>query len=205
MNKQQRSPADSPDNQKSEISILALLIMSLFIGLIAGAGLDKFYILPIAIISAVILISNRNKIASAVQPEKISRQHIKPVENNYIWPESGQFACIIATAPYQQVLQQLAQENAINPDENPITKTHILKAHLIIDNSNPFDSDVVHIDIAGHTVYYLNREESISFRRRLREKGVCNQIITCNAIISGSSETNKEPFRYTVKLDIEPF
>ncbi len=202
MNKQRR---DSSENQKSEISILALLIMSLFIGLIAGAGLDKSYILPIALISAVILISNRNKIANAVQPGKTPRQHIKPVENYYTWPKSGQFSCIIATVPYQQVLLQLAQENANNPDENPITKTHVLKAHLIIDNSNPFDSDVIHINIDGRTVYYLSHEEARSFRRRLHEKGVSNQIIICDAIISGNSEVNKEPFRYTVKLDIEPF
>ncbi|SEF71399.1 hypothetical protein [Nitrosomonas ureae] len=205
MNKQPQSSTDLPENQKPQISILALLIVSLFIGLIAGAGVDKSYILPIVFISAVILISNRNKIANAVQPEKSPQQHIKPAADYYNWPESGQFACIIAAAPRQQVIQQLAQENGINPDDNPVTKTHILKARLITDNSNPFDSDVVHIDIDGRTVYYLSREESRSFRRRLDEKGVSNQIIICNAIISGSSEANNKPLRYTVKLDIEPF
>jgi len=206
MNKQPQSSTDLPENQKPQISILALLIMSLFIGLIAGAGVDKSYILPIVFISAVILISNRNKIANAVEPGKSPRQPITPAADDYYnWPESGQFACTIAAAPRQQVIQQLAQENGINPDDSPVTKTHILKARLITDNSNPFDSDVVHIDIDGRTVYYLSREESRSFHRRLDEKGVSNQIIICNAIISGGNEANNKPLRYTIKLDIEPF
>lgn len=205
MKKQAQTSDDSPDITEPKISILSILIVSLFIGLIAGAGVDKSYILPIALVSAAILIVNRNKIASATQPEKSPRQHTAPAEGYYTWPESDQFACSIATAPRQQVLQQLVQENTINSDDNSSTETRILKAHLIPDNSNPFDSDVVHIDINGHTVYYLSREESRSFRRRLHEKELSNQVTICNAIISGNSKANKKTLHYTIKLDIEPF
>lgn len=205
MKKQAQSSDDSPKKQEPETSILSILIMSLFIGLIAGAGVDKSYILPIALIAALILTVNRNKIANSDQPEKSSRQYTKPAEGNYTWPESGQFACKIAAAPFQKVIQQLMQENIINPDDNSITRTHILKAHLIPDNSNPFDSDVVHIDINGHPVCYLNHDESKRFHSRLHEKELSNQTTICNAIISWSSETDKKTLRYTVKLDLEPF
>ncbi|PSJ18350.1 hypothetical protein [Nitrosomonas supralitoralis] len=205
MKKQAQSSADSPEKQEPKISVFSILIMSLFIGLIAGAGVDTSYILPIALISAVVLIVNRNKIVTVDQSDKNARPHVNPVQSYYTWPELDQFACTIAAAPFQKVISQLIQENVINPDNNSITQTHILKAHLIPDSSNPFDTDVVHIDINGRSICYLSREESTSLCSRLNEKKLSNQITICNAIISWSSETNKKTLCYTVKLDIEPF
>lgn len=209
MNKPPQSSSDSSGKQKPEINILSILVLSLFIGLIAGAGVDKSYILPIAFISAVILFINRDKIASTnttVQPDKSSQQDINPAKGYYAWPELGQFACRVAAEPYQNTIRQLAQENTVSVDDDSTTKMRILKAHLIPDYSNPYDSDFVRIDIHNRTVGHLNRKQARSFHHRLNEKGLSNQITTCNAIITKNNKMNENKTAdYGVKLDIEPF
>ena len=113
----------------------------------------------------------------------------------------GQFAFAIAAESFQGAIKQLLQENAITPDEDSALKAHILIAHLIPDNDNSYDSNAVRIDVNNRTVGYLNREQALSFRRRLDEKALANQITTCYAIITESSEENE---KNNVKLDIEP-
>lgn len=206
MKKQSHSSSDSSREHKPELSILSILIFSLFIGLIAGAGVDKSHILPIALIAAIVLFATRNKIAAgdaATPSGDGSQQAINPTEAYYAWPELGEFTFAVAAESYQGAIHQLAQE--IDPDEDPDPKARILKAHLIPDNDNPYDSDAVRIDINNRTVGHLNRDQAHSFRRRLDEKGISNQITTCNVIITKNSEINDKTVSYGVRLDIESF
>lgn len=206
MKKQPQSSCDTSDKQKPGISILSILVLSLFIGLIAGAGVDKSQIVPIALISAVILFINRNKIAASdTTPwSKNNEQQHNPT-STYIWPELGQFACTISAEPYQDTLQQLLQENIINVDDDSDPMAHILQAQLIPDNSNPYDSEVVWVSIHNRSVGYLSRKHAHNFLRTLNEKGLSNQITLCNAIITKNDATNSKKPGYGVKLDIEVF
>ncbi|MBA3755801.1 MAG: hypothetical protein H0X02_06025 [Nitrosomonas sp.] len=186
------------------LSILSILVYSLFLGLIVGAGVDKSHILPVALIAAVVLYANRNKIAAeniASQSDEVSN----PAENYSAWPELGQFAFELTGESCQGAIKQLAQENLIDPREDSGSKVHTLKAHLIPDNDNLYDSSVIRVDIHHRTVGYLNRGQAHSFHRRLDEKGLSSRITTCNAIITGGGEVNGEILDYGVKLDIEPF
>lgn len=208
MKKQSHSSSDSSSEQKPELSILSVLVSSLFIGLIAGAGTDKSHILPVALIAAIVLFATRKKIAArdiATQSSNDLPQDLKPTEDYYAWPESGQFAFAVAAESYQGAIHQLAQKNAIGPDEGSDPKARILKAHLIPDNDNPYDSNAVRIDIDNRTIGHLNRDQARSFRRRLDEKGIPDQITTCNVVITKNGEINDKTVSYGVRLDIQPF
>lgn len=185
------------------MSLLSILGFSLFFGLMAGAAVDKSHILPVALITAIILYVSRDKIA-AREPAALShvdsKQNSSNAEGYYVWPELGQFAVAVAGDSFQSAINQLLQENAITPDENSTLKTHILTAHLIPDN----ESNEVRVDINNRIVGYLNREQALSFRSRLDEKGFPNQITTCSAIISVSGETNERILSYGLRLDLEP-
>jgi hypothetical protein len=202
MKQQPRSASDSSHEKKSEMSILSILILSLFIGLIAGAGVDRSHILPIALVSAVVLFINRKKIVAG-QSDNDAQQNIEPIEDYYAWPELGRFAFVVAAESYQSAIRQLAQKNAINPDEDSDPKAHILKAYLIPDNNNPYDSSAVRIDIDNRTIGHLDREQARRFRQKLDEKKLSHQITTCNAMITINSEDNGKAINFGVRLDIE--
>ncbi len=187
------------------MSLLSILAFSLIFGLMAGASVDKSHILPVALITAIILYISRDKI-SAREPAALShvdaQQNTNTASGYYAWPELGQFAFAVDGESFQEAIKQLLQENAILPNDDQNPKDHILTAHLIPDNDNPYDSSAVRVDINGRTVGYLNREQALSFRRRLDERALANQITTCYAIITGNSEANE---KNGVNLDIEPF
>lgn len=202
MNKEPDS-SGNPGEQKPGISIASILGLSVFLGLITGAGAGVSLILPVTLISALILYFNRDKIAASEVPENGEQKSAKPVQGTYVWPELGQFACTISAGPYQQTIAQLAQENGIDFENAAAVRSHILRAHLIPDNSNPYDSDIVRININGHAVGYLDRKRARSFRRTLEEKKLSDQVTICDAIITGGSVVDGRLFNYGVKLDIE--
>ena len=187
------------------MSLLSILAFSLIFGLMAGASVDKSHILPVALITAIILYVSRDKIAARelkALSHADSQQNTNKANSYYAWPELGQFAFAVDGESFQDAIKLLLQENAIASDEDSVLKSRILSAHLILDNDNPCDSNAVRIDINNRTVGYMNREQALSFRRRLDEKALANQITTCNAIITGTVEVNSG---YGVKLDIAPF
>ena len=198
--------SNSPDSQESELGILPILIISLFVGLIAGAGMDKSHILPVAFIVAIVLFINRKKIA-AEDAAKVSGNDTEytteTTEKIYVWPKLGRFIVSVSAQSFQSAIRQLAQEN-IDRDDDPVLKTCILKAQLIPDNDNPFDSNAVRIDIDNRSVGYLNRDQALNFRRRLEELRLSNQVTSCNAIIVKTETVNEKKNVYDVKLDIEP-
>jgi hypothetical protein len=190
------------------MSLLSILAFSLIFGLMAGASVDKSHILPVALITAIILYISRDKI-SAREPAALShvdaQQNTNTASGYYAWPELGQFAFAVDGESFQEAIKQLLQENAIAPDEDSAFKAHILTAHLIPDNDNPHDSNAIRIDINSRTVGYLNREQALSFRRRLDEKGLSSQITTCGAMIIVDDDENGKTLSYGIKLDIDLF
>ncbi len=207
MKKQPNSSPDPTHKQEPELSVLSILVLSLSIGLIAGAGVDKSHILPVACIAAIVLLVNRKKIPAgetATQAEDGSQPSLSVAAGNYAWPERGQFAVTVKGELCQEEIKQLAQENAIDAKAGLDSKAYILRAYLIPTDDNPYDSSAVRVDINHRTVGYLNQEEARSFRRRLDEAKLSDQITTCNAIIIGGSEGDRKTFSYDVKLDMEP-
>jgi len=199
----EEKPDSSPD-RKPGISILSILVLSLFIGLIAGAGGGVSHILPVALVSAVILYFNRDKIAAS-DVKKNVQSHAKPVQSHYAWPEPGQFACTVSAKPYQKVIEQLVQENSIRFETAMASQSHDFKVELIPDASNPFDTDVVRVEIHNHTIGHFSRQQAHSFRHKLKEKELEDQITTCRAILTRNNEMEDKKPGYGVSLDTEAF
>lgn len=199
-------PSNSPGSQESELGILPILIISLFVGLIAGAGVDKSHILPITAIVAVVMFINRKKIAAEGEATLSGNDTgitVSTTAGEYVWPKLDRFAFSVATESFQSAIRQLAQEN-IDRDGDSVLNTCILKAQLIPDNDNPYDSNAVRIDINNRSVGYLNHNQALGFRRRLEDLGFSNQVTSCNAIIVKNETVNDNKHVYDVKLDIEP-
>lgn len=188
-----------------KLSLLQILSLSLVLGFLAGTGAGKEAILPVTCLAAIIFYLNRYKIAAqqVAAPSKVSSQQNAHSPGYFAWPASGKFAVEMAAKSYQGAIQQLAQENDIDFDEVIDPNAHILKAHLIPDNDNPYDSSAVRVDINNRTIGQFNREQANIFRRRLDEKGLSDQTTICDAIITRENVNGKTP-NYTVKLDLEP-
>ena len=140
MKKQSHSSSDSSSEQKPELSILSILVSSLFIGLIAGAGADKSHILPVALIAAVVLFATRKKIAArdaATQSSNDLPQDLKPTEDYYAWPESVNLP-LCRGRIVSGAIHQLA-EAAIGPDEGSDPKAS--RSLPDTDNDKPYDSN----------------------------------------------------------------
>ena len=201
-----REPDSSgnPSEQKPGISIASILGLSVFLGLITGAGAGVSFILPVTLISALILYFNRDKIAAA-DVKKSAQSHAKPAKSHYAWPEQGEFTCTVSAAPYQQAIEQLMQENSIRFETATAPQSYDFKVELIPDASNPFDTDVVRVEIHSHTIGHFSRQQAHSFRDKLEEKELEDQITTCRAILTRNNETDGKKPGYGVRLDIEAF
>ncbi|QOJ23073.1 MAG: hypothetical protein HRU78_04955 [Gammaproteobacteria bacterium] len=202
MNREPDASSD-PGKQKTGISIGSILGLSLFLGLITGAGAGVSLILPVTLISAIILYFKRDKIAAATETGKSAHHTGKPAHDLYAWPELGHFSCAVAARPYQNAIQQLAQENGIDLENGSTTQSQVFKAHLIPDNSNPYDTDFVRININNRAVGYLDHRLARSFLDQLEEKGLSEQVTVCSAILTRNYEADGNKTRYGVRLDIE--
>lgn len=202
-----RPPSDDNRNgaKKPEISILSLLVLSLFIGLIVGAGIDKSFILPVALITAIIFYIKRDKIAAADIQTPSSAKPAEPnrsIENSYHWPDLGQFSCAVHAEPYQKTIQQLVQENIAAPDQSSPAQPLIYTAQLIPDLSNPFDTDIIRVEIHQQTVGHLYGESAHNFRDQLKEKQLADQITFCKALIIIVNPAGGKSLYYCVMLDL---
>ncbi len=189
-------PDSSHDEQKPKISILSILVLSLFFGFIVGAGTDKMHILPVALVAAIILYTNREKIAAQSTTQKPHASSEPDSQLHYVWPQTNRFDCIVTARPYQPVIRQIVQQQSTG------MPMPILQACLIPDESNPFDSDMVYVSIHGHTVAFLDREQAQHFQRMLKEKGLSNQTTICNAMISTIDAGESGNPQYIIKLDL---
>lgn len=199
---QEPDSSGNPSEQKPGISIASILGLSAFLGLITGAGAGVSLILPVTLISAIILYFNRDKIAAS-DVKKGAPSHAKPAQSHYAWPELGQFACTISAEPYQRVIEQLVQENSICFETATASQSHDFKVELIPDASNPFDTDVVRVEIQNHTIGHFSRQQAHSFRHKLKEKELEDQITTCRAVLTKHGEADDRKPGYGVRLDIE--
>lgn len=201
---QEPDSSGNPGEQKPGISIASILGLSVFLGLITGAGAGVSFILPVTLISALILYFKRDKIAAA-DVKKSAQSHAKPAKSHYAWPEPGQFACTVSAAPYQKAIEQLMQENSIRFETATAPQSYDFKVELIPDASNPFDTDVVRVEIHSHTIGHFSRQQAHSFRDKLKEMELEDQITTCRAILTRNNEMDGKRPGYGVKLDIEAF
>jgi hypothetical protein len=201
---QKPDSSGNPGEQKPGISIASILGLSVFLGLITGAGAGVSLILPVTLISALILYFNRDKIAAA-DVKKSAQSHAKPAKSHYAWPEPGQFTCTVSAAPYQKVIEQLMQENSVRFETATAPQSYDFKVELIPDASNPFDTDVVRVEIHSHTIGHFSRQQAHSFRDKLKEKELEDQITTCRAILTRNNEIDGKKTGYGVRLDIEAF
>ncbi|MCC7090364.1 MAG: hypothetical protein IT524_00190 [Nitrosomonas sp.] len=193
---------DSSGKEKPEIGVGPILGLALFLGLMIGAATDKSHILPATLICAIILYTNRHKIAAQDTPNSTSHNASPTPKIYYAWPESKQYAVTISAVPYQQEIQQLAQENPVNPDSTG-TKRRFFLALLEPVNDNPYDDNVIRVDIGEHTVGYLSYDQAQRFRKLLKDHQLSNQITTCMAVLIENAETQTDQtVRYGIKLDL---
>ncbi|MGZ0018934.1 hypothetical protein [Nitrosomonas sp. wSCUT-2] len=205
MTHQPPSDRNPEGDKKPEISLLSLLILSFFIGLIVGAGIDKSLILPVTLVTAIIFYIKRDKIAIAdiqTPSSAKSTKHNHSIENTYHWPDLGQFSCAIHAEPYQKTIQQLVQENTAASDQSPSAQSLIFTAQLIPDLSNPFDTDIIRVEIHQQTVGHLYGEPARSFRDQLKEKQLADQVTFCKALIIIVNSDESKPLHYRVMLDL---
>ncbi len=186
----------SHDEQKPKISILSILVLSLFFGLIVGAGTDKMHILPVALVAAVILYTNREKIAAQSTAQKPHASSEPDPQLHYAWPQSNQFDCVVTARPYQPAIQQIVQQQEAG------TSMPVFQACLVPDESNPFDTDMVYVTIHNHTVAFLDRIQAQHFQNLLKEKGLSGQTTLCNAMISTIDAGESGNPQYIIKLDL---
>lgn len=191
------------------MSIVSTIIISLILGLIAGASINPDFILPVTVCAAVILYANRNKIAAAVEtPHQpgYSKQKIDPAESYFAWPELGKFDFTVVQEPsHREAVRKLVEETALNPEAEPgSTATNILTAYLVPDNDNIYDSNAIQVDIHNRTVGYLSRNDAYSFRHKLTVQNLSGQITTCRAIITRDNRATGKSSSYDVRLDMEP-
>lgn len=125
----------------------------------------------------------------------------EPVGATFHWPKLGDFDFeVVGESNYQSAIASLAGSHG----ERSASTECI--AHLVLENSNRYDSSAVAVQILGRTVGYLSREDARSFRRRLGQKGLSGQTTTCDAcIVGGGTRRSGEKLYYGVKLDLKPF
>lgn len=124
-----------------------------------------------------------------------------PAGEFFHWPELGGFEYnIVGTSFYQDALQKVAGDHT-----GKMARVRTI-AHLVPDPKNPHDDKAVRVDIAGHTVGHLSREDARSFRRRLGAKKIGPNTTTCAAEVwGGNTDRHGKEWGYGVKLDIKPF
>jgi len=80
---------------------------------------------------------------------------------------------------------------------------HLVEAILVHEDDNEHDKKAIEVEIEGHTVAYLSRDDARNYRRRLKKAGHPGESAYCDAVIVGG--WNRGFFdkgKFGVKLDI---
>lgn len=114
-------------------------------------------------------------------------------------PGSGRFRLmVVGEASYQDNLEQICSGRTTESVDK------IETAHLILEDSNPYDRNAVSVEIEGRKVGYLNREDAKAYRTYLQGKGQPNAIGTCHANIRGGwKRSKKDAGHFGVWLDFD--
>ncbi|CAG0966473.1 hypothetical protein MTYP_01020 [Methylophilaceae bacterium] len=123
----------------------------------------------------------------------------QPKQAAFHWPcpEDSAGVDVVGESHYQRALEKLAGEHGPRGASTKCT------AWLVPEDDNPYDNKAVRVDIEGHTVGYLDRDEARTFRRRLGAKKLTGQPTTCDAVIRGGYERNGKKMSYGVSLEIK--
>ncbi len=116
-------------------------------------------------------------------------------------PGPGAFSVVVVGASnYQPAIEAAASTRKKG------ARTVTMDAVLVLEDSNPYDSFAVQVQIAGKTVGYLKREVARRYRAVLEAAGYPRVVVRCKARIVGGFETRKgEPAHFGVRLDLPPF
>jgi hypothetical protein len=79
----------------------------------------------------------------------------------------------------------------------------LTEATLVYEDSNPYDSQAIRVDISGQTVAYLSRDHARQFRRQMAQLGNARCPVICAARIRGGWDRGDgDRGNYGVRLDI---
>jgi hypothetical protein len=104
---------------------------------------------------------------------------------------------VVGEASYQDNIEQICGGRTTESVDRMKT------AHLILEDSNPYDRNAVSVEIDGLKVGYLNREDAKAYRTCLQSKGQPNAIGTCHANIRGGWKRSKNQGHFGVRLDFD--
>lgn len=137
--------------------------------------------------------------ATNTEPEPISPRKYTPPSRLHFWPVCEGCIYVAGTKHYQSALKALAGDHG-----NTRVELYCV-AHLVPDSSNAHDDEAIRVDIDGHTVGHLSREEARSYRKRLARKKMRPEATQCAAKIWGGFDRSNEPSSYGVEVFIKPF
>jgi hypothetical protein len=84
-------------------------------------------------------------------------------------------------------------------------RTVTVDARLVLEDSNPHDSNAVRVEIEGELVGYLSRDNARRYRADLAAAGTPSATVRCKARIVGGFETaTGERAHFGVRLDLPP-
>lgn len=113
-------------------------------------------------------------------------------------PGSGTFSLpIVGESSYQDNLEAICGKRTKKGEDK------IVKAVLILENTNPYDKNAVRIDIEGKPVGHLSREHATQYRKHLKKAGHPNITASCKAKIRGGWDRGDgDRGHYGVWLDL---
>lgn len=116
-------------------------------------------------------------------------------------PGPGTFSVdVVGVTQYQPAIEAAARAREDG------ARTLTLDAVLMLEDSNPHDSNAVLVQINGRSVGYLKRETARRYRRDLEAAGHPRIIARCKArIVGGFEKPDGQRATYGVKLDLPPF
>lgn len=104
---------------------------------------------------------------------------------------------VVGESHYQQALERICGGRSEDGAEEYVT------AILVLEDTNPYDKMAVRVDIEGHTVGHLSRDNARAYRRQLKAAGHPRLTATCNAVIRGGWDRGGgDRGHFGVRLDL---
>ena len=113
-------------------------------------------------------------------------------------PGAGTFEIeVVGESHYQRALEQIcggrSEESA----------RFVTTAVLVLDDDNPYDANAVRVEIDGHVVGHMSRENARQYRKKLKEAGHPRITASCEAIIVGGWDRGDgDRGHFGVRLDL---